>query len=234
MERLPIAVCVPHSGTRIPEEVAGLCALSADQLTSGCETWLAELCGPLIDCVEVFATTKIARTIVDLDRDPGDRGPDGVIKTHTPSAVPVYRSFPPERVVAALLARYHHSFHEQLARRAERAMIGLDWHASTRNGKRSPSDDAPPIVGLHASEQVPRPWVRALAWAFESTFDVEPTIRWRDAPGYIARSAPGDIPWVRIDLMLSEPGGLDVETVRRTLVRFNWRVNNRRGRSHPD
>lgn len=230
MERLPIAISLAHCGTRVPVEVADLCALSAPEIARSGDLGLAELCGPLIDSVEVFATTAIARAIVDLDCGPDDRSPDGVVKTRTPWSTPVYRSALPPGVVEALVARYYRPFHRELALRAGRAMIGLDWHVQPPNGSEFPKGGPRRLIELHSSQQVPRPWVRALASAFEATLGVEPTILWRDVPGHIARSAPGAIPWIRVALRSSEPDSIDSATLRRTLAKFSWRIQQRRGK----
>lgn len=231
MERLPIALSLPHCGTRIPDEVAELAALTSEDVLSHSDVGLADVWGPLIHSVEVFATTRIACAIVDLDRDPEDRGPDGVIKTHTSKRVPVYRRRPPEHVVEALLARYYRPFHQQLGLRAHRAMIGLDVHGMASNGSRRSSQARTPWIRLHASPNVPCAWVRALAAAMHESLDTEPNILWRDAPGYITRSAPGGIPWIRIEFSPpnSRASRPDHDTVLSSMVGFCRRIQRHRG-----
>ncbi|MBW2527041.1 MAG: N-formylglutamate amidohydrolase [Deltaproteobacteria bacterium] len=200
MERLPLAVSLPHSGTRIPTEVARLTRLTEDDVAKASHAGLAELCGTLIERVEVFATTRIAPLFVDLDCAPDDCSPFGVIKRDTPWQAPVYREFPSKQLVSSLLDRYHRPYHHQLGLRAHRAMLGLDFHALPCSSRSADDPDGKEAASLHPGPTVPCAWTRALAAAFERRLGVEPFIHWRDTPGFITRSAPGGIPWIRIEL----------------------------------
>jgi N-formylglutamate amidohydrolase len=85
-----------------------------------------------------FVSATVSRFVVDLNRAPDDRGPNGVVKASDFSGRPLYPpgGAPDEEAILARLRRYHAPFHAQveheIARR--RPWLIVDGHSMTAAG----------------------------------------------------------------------------------------------------
>ncbi len=202
--KLPILVSVPHAGLRIPEEVERLCRLTPAQIVEDGDEGAAEVYA-ICDEVQAFVTTDVARAIVDLNREETDRRPDGVVKTHTVTNVPVYEPFPSAATIELLLARYYRPYHQRLRDLASDAVrLGFDCHTMMAIG---------PPIGPMAGEERPRicisngdgttcppGWLEIVAESFRDVLGFEPALNEPFKGGYITRAHAAEMPWIQIEL----------------------------------
>jgi len=131
--RLPFVLSIPHGGTRTPQELADRVVADAQAIFEDGDAFTAEIYD-LDGAVAHVQRAEIARAFVDLHRHPGDRpprNPDGVVKSATCFAKPLYAAPLEEALIERLLARYHQPYHQSLAEaaRAGGARLGLDCHS---------------------------------------------------------------------------------------------------------
>lgn len=133
-KKLPLLTTVSHGGTRVPDEVEHLIRLSKREILLDNDTWAGELFS--LDSHVVFhLLNPVARAVIDMNRDPGDRPPqntDGVVKTMTVFGEQIWKQPKglPQSLTEKLIAGYHKPFHEAVAREARRgkAVLGVDCH----------------------------------------------------------------------------------------------------------
>lgn len=200
---LPLLLSVPHAGWRVPPEAAPYCVLTPDEIEADGDVGAREIydLGP---AVTAYATTEIARAIVDLNRADDDRRKDGVVKTHTCWDVPVYRESLPEDVVSALLARYHAPYHASLRELARRGVVlGIDCHTMAAEGPPvapDPGQVRPPVCLSNADGTCPREWIEALARHFRARFGEGVRINDPFTGGHITRTHAAELPFVQVEL----------------------------------
>jgi N-formylglutamate deformylase len=227
--KLPLLLSVPHAGLRVPAEVERYCALTPREIAADGDEGAAEIYA-LESQVAAFQTSGVARAIVDLNRAPGDRRPDGVVKTHTCWNVPVYREFPPEEVVEALLDRYYRPYQQGLTRLAGgEAMLGVDCHTMLAKGPPigpGPGIERPWVCLSNGEGTCPQPWIESLRQCFEELFEGPVTINDPFGGGYITRTHAAEMPWVQLEL--SRGPFLDLAAKRQRVLTAltNWCVRN--------
>jgi formiminoglutamase len=201
--RLPLLLSVPHAGLRVPPEAEPYCLLTPRQVADDGDEGAAEIYA-LESQVAAYQTTDVARAIVDLNRAPDDRGPDGVVKTHTCWNVPVYRQFPPQQVVEALLQRYFWPYQQGLTRLAAgEAMLGVDCHTMLAKGPPigpGPGVERPWVCLSNGDGTCPQPWIESLRSCFQEVFAGPVTINHPFQGGYITRTHSAELPWVQLEL----------------------------------
>jgi N-formylglutamate deformylase len=201
---LPLLLSVPHAGLDVPPEAASYCRLTPEQIRADGDEGAREIYA-LESEVAAFATTGVARAIVDLNRPEDDRGADGVVKTHTCWNVPVYDPFPPAEVVEALLERHHRPYHRRLTQLATSGvLLGLDGHTMAATAPPvgpDPGAERPPIC-LSDGDGVtcPPDWFVALAESLEETFGLLVSRNRPFRGGYITRRHASELPWVQLEL----------------------------------
>jgi formiminoglutamase len=217
---LPIALSVPHAGLEVPADVAALCALTPAEIAQDGDEGAAEVYALSAE-VAAFATTGVARAIVDLNRAEDDRRKDGVVKTHTCWDVPVYRVFPSSDQIEGLLAAHHRPYHARLtAMAALGARLAVDCHTMAAVGPPvapDPGAHRPWVCLSHANGTCPAAWMAALVRCFEAEFG--PNVRVNDPfqGGYITRTHAAEMPWVQLELSRA-PFAPDAEKRRRVLA----------------
>lgn len=200
---LPLLLSVPHAGLGIPEEVADSCALTPEQVAEDGDEGAAEIYALAAE-VERFVTADVARAIVDLNRAEDDRGKDGVVKTHTCWNVPVYRTFPSEDRIEALLARHHRPYHARLRDAADgRVRLAVDCHTMAALGPPvgpDPGVERPHVCLSNGEGTCPDAWMDGLVRCFTREFG--PSVKVNDPfrGGYITRSHAAEMPWVQLEL----------------------------------
>ena len=204
MSKLPLVISVPHAGLRVPAEVTDMCSLSAQEIADDGDGGGAEIYSIQAE-VEAFVTTDVARAIVDMNRAPDDRRPDGVVKTHTCWNVPVYRRPLHESEVERLLGAYHSPYHDQLSElgRSGRWPLGVDCHTMAANG--------PPVGPDHGKERpwiclsngdgtCPPTWIEGLRACFAELVDGPVSVNDPFRGGYITRSHGAEMPWMQLEM----------------------------------
>jgi len=200
---LPLLLSVPHAGLRVPPEAEPFCILTPREIAEDGDEGAVEIYA-LESEVAAFQTSDVARAIVDLNRAPDDRRPDGVVKTHTCFNVPVYRDFPPEEVVETLLDRYYWPYQNSLTRRASGDVIlAVDCHTMLAKGPPigpGPGIERPWVCLSNADGTCPQPWIEALQGCFQKVLDGPVTINDPFRGGYITRTHAAEMPWVQLEL----------------------------------
>ncbi len=201
--KLPLLLSVPHAGLRVPPEAEPYCILTAQEIAADGDVGAAAIYA-LASEAAAYCTTDIARAIIDLNRAEDDRHADGVVKTHTCWNVPVYREFPAEPVVEALLARYYRPYHQRLRELAGPDIrLGVDCHTMAAYGPPvgpDPGRERPWVCLSNAEGTCPREWIEELQDCFEEAFDGPVTINQPFQGGYITRSHAAEMPWVQLEL----------------------------------
>jgi formiminoglutamase len=203
--KLPLLLSVPHAGLRVPEEVRHHCRLTTREITEDGDEGAAQIYDLAAE-VDAFLTTDVARAIVDLNRAEGDRGRDGVVKTHTVHGVPIYDPTPSEERFAELLDRYYRPYHRRLRELAQRPSVrlGIDCHTMLAVGPAiGPGAGLQrPLICLSDGHGATCPSARfeVLAAALEETFGFPPARNDPFSGGFISRTHAAELPWVQLEL----------------------------------
>jgi formiminoglutamase len=202
--KLPLLISVPHSGLTVPAEVKPYCVLTPQQIAEDGDEGAAEIYHGLRNHVAAFASTPVARAMVDMNRAADDRRPDGVVKTHTCWNVPVYGDFPPEDVIRGLLDKYYHPFHALLSELARKGvMLGVDCHTMAAKGPPIGSGsgvERPWVCLSNGDGTCSQEWIESLAECFAQTFNHDVSINDPFTGGFITRSHASELPWVQLEL----------------------------------
>lgn len=144
MEPLPIVITTTHSGRAVPFEVLVEMlgeGVGDPELCRRHTDWLYRQNDPFTDRIfhlpgAVNLHAVISRFVVDLNRDPSDLGPNGVVKRTDFDMAPLYPegSTLTDDDVAERLTRYWHPFHRTIARHVGAADLLIDGHAMTADG----------------------------------------------------------------------------------------------------
>ncbi len=140
MEKLPIAVIVPHAGLAVPSEVTEQVALTEAQIFNEADAYTDLLFG-FQEEVAHWSAFSIARAVVDVNR-PNDptltRPGDGVVKWQTSYGTAVYRANlrPDREQEQALIDTYWQPWHAKLAALAADPQVKLviDAHSMAAVG----------------------------------------------------------------------------------------------------
>ena len=200
--KLPILLSIPHAGWRIPEEVQDICLLTNKDILDDGDAGAAEIYIPLKEKVEAFVTTDIARAIVDMNRAENDFWKDGVIKTHTCWDVPIYKTYPSQNTIAALIAKYHHPYHAKLSDLGKNVTVGIDCHTMAAFAPPVAPDsgkERPPVCLSNADSTCSREWIDSLAQHLSQSLGLQVSINQPFKGGYIIRSHAGEIPWIQLE-----------------------------------
>jgi len=140
MNKLPIAVIVPHAGLIVPPEVADVVSLTADQIFNEADAYADQLFD-FRERVQHWLTFPVARAVVDVNRpdDPALTRPgDGVVKWQTSYGTAVYlpHQRPNSALERQLVAAYWWPWHDQLAAIAadQQVKLVIDAHSMAAIG----------------------------------------------------------------------------------------------------
>ncbi len=223
--KLPLLLSVPHAGLRVPAEVQPYCVLTPQQIAADGDEGAAELYA-LETQVAAYQTAEVARAIVDLNRAPDDRRPDGVVKTHTCWNVPVYHPFPSEEIVQTLLEHYYWPYQRGLTRLAGGdAILAVDCHTMLAKGPPigpGPGIERPWVCLSNGEGTCPEPWIESLRQCFQEVFDGPVLVNDPFRGGYITRTHSAEMPWLQLELSRA-PFSAWAEKRRRVLTALtNW------------
>jgi len=199
--KLPLLLSVPHAGLITPPELTSLSILSQDDIVRDGDVGAAEIYD-LAEHVDAYVTTDIARAFVDLNREIDDRSPDGVVKTHTCWQVPVYKEPLPESLVAELLEKYYHPYHQRLRDLASSVIMGIDCHTMAAEGPPigpDPGQARPAVCLGNADGTCPQEWIESLAKCMREIVHPEVTINEPFSGGFITRSHAQEMPWLQLE-----------------------------------
>jgi N-formylglutamate deformylase len=206
---LPIAISVPHAGLQIPDEAARYCQLTSAQITKDGDEFAAEIFDFRPEVSE-YITTEVARAIVDLNRAPNDRRPDGVVKTHTIWNEPIYSEPIPDEIIDQLLANHYHPYHRRLSKFSKcDLMFAVDCHTMAAEAPPigpAPGTKRPEIcIGNVQGQSFPASWTTLLHDSFQQAFaPFSVTLNEPFAGGYICQYHGREMPWVQLEVSRSE------------------------------
>jgi N-formylglutamate deformylase len=204
MNRLPLLLSVPHGGWLVPPEVSYVCTLSHRDILEDGDEGAFEIYIGMEDQVEALLATWVARAFVDLNRAEDDRSKDGVVKTHTCWDVPVYRVFPPEKVVEELLSKYHRPYHQRLSELSSSGVkLGIDCHTMAVKGPPvgpDPGKERPMVCLSNAGGTCPQEWMHVMESCFQDVFDEPIEVNHPFKGGHIIRYHASEMPWIQLDL----------------------------------
>ncbi|MFH1034888.1 MAG: N-formylglutamate amidohydrolase [Pseudomonadota bacterium] len=128
---LPLVLSLPHCSSALPPEIAPTLALDPLKALVEADLGTAEVFAGLPVLAMVVA--EWSRLAVDLNRDPADRGPQGVVarRSFGGRAVFLAGQEPDRAEVERRIAAYHRPYHQRLALalRAPGIKAFLDCHA---------------------------------------------------------------------------------------------------------
>ena len=147
---LPLLISVPHGGNAVPGDVADRVAISDADLFDDGDAFTREIYD-VRDEVTSWFGASVARAFVDLNRAADDRppaNPDGVVKTATCYARPIYRSGAEltESLANDLLEDHYFPYHRQLedAAAEPHLRLALDCHSMAATPPQVAPDAAAP------------------------------------------------------------------------------------------
>lgn len=199
---LPLLISVPHAGTEIPPEIAGINLLSIEQIIKDGDEG-AGIIYDLQDDVREFVTTEIARAYVDLNRPETDRGSDGVVKTETIYKESIYDRELQESQVKRLLTNYYYPYHKRLSQLCANVMLGIDCHTMAAEAppiSLEPGRPRPHICLSDGDGTCPKEWTLILARCLEKEFDFDISVNEPFKGGHIIRSHAHELPWLQLEL----------------------------------
>jgi N-formylglutamate deformylase len=222
MDRYPFLISIPHGGTGIPDEVAGLLALSPVEVSYYSDPstgWLYHFG----EKVAHVLSTGISRMVVDLNRPPyhlPPRYPDGVVKTRTVHGGQVYRQVPDMNLIHRLLMTHYFPFHAEIDRLLDSGPVALalDCHSMLRTGPPTQKDAGKPRPAVCLSNNgdpsgrqrpgtlatCPAPLISALAESFrEELGSGEEVLINRPFTGGFITNAHywhKGIPWIQVEV----------------------------------
>lgn len=202
--KLPLVVSVPHAGLSVPPEVAPVCALSPAEIAADSDGGSGEIYSFATEA-GAFVTTDIARAVVDVNRAPDDRRPDGAVKTHTSYKVGVWDRPLSEAEVEGLLDAYYTPYHARLTELglAGRWPLGVDCHTMAAVGPPvgpDPGRERPWVCVSNADGTCPQEWIDTLRDGFQQQLEGPVKVNDPFRGGYISRSHSNEMPWVQIEL----------------------------------
>jgi N-formylglutamate deformylase len=200
MKRLPFAISVPHGGTDVPEEFAPHLLATSECMKEDVDHLTREICGVNSELVVHYIDFETSRTFVDLNRPPdwvGELYPDGVVKRLTHLGHPVFREFPSDTLVKAVLDRLYFPYHGKLERitRDPEVKLTIDCHSMAPRGlpvsPDEPGKERPPIcLGHRGGATATREMVQVLQDVISVVYGVPCRDILIDAPfngGYITQ-----------------------------------------------
>lgn len=204
--KMPLLISVPHFGVSVPDVFKKKCALDKEQLARDGDEGAAEVFIPLKQKVVVVLSSKVARTIVDLNRAPTDMSLDGVVKQVTASGERIYNTYPSQEDIEYVLRKYYYPFHQKLYRQASRDQVRfcLDCHTMSAVGpvnSTTPGESVPRIcIGNGEGFSCSRSAMEGLQECLMEAFGCDVGVNRPLIGGHIVRSMPGNKPWAQIGI----------------------------------
>lgn len=202
--KLPCFISVPHCSLKIPDEIKEICILSQKDIIKDSDEQADGIYSYLQGHVIGFVRADVARAVVDLNRSPDDIGGDGLIKTETCYNTPVYKIFPDDQLISALLEKYYRPYHEKLKNGATLpgVKMGIDCHTMSDVGPPVGPDSGkkrPFICLSNAEYSCPLDWLLSLASELEDVFGEKIAVNTPFKGGYIIRHHAHEMPWLQLE-----------------------------------
>lgn len=212
--KLPFLVSVPHAGLTVPPEIRDLFLLSAEEILVDSDEGAGDIYD-IADNVEVFISTHVARSVIDLNRAENDFSQDGVIKTVSCQMDRVYSAAPSRAVLDVLIEKYYRPYHKRLREKTtahrNSCLLALDCHTmleispgvSGTPGLKRPYvclSHSPGISPGKNSGTCPDAWIETMKDCFKNHFGTSVKINDPFKGGYIIRSHSKEMPWIQVEI----------------------------------
>jgi N-formylglutamate amidohydrolase len=130
----PFVISIPHCGSRVPQSIRRDMALDAKDILDATDLGS----DVLFETLPAHAVLKaeFSRLVVDLNRDPQNRGPKGVVARTDYRGREIYKpgKYPDERAIDERVQSYHAPYHERLAREISDPRIAGLFDCHSLNG----------------------------------------------------------------------------------------------------
>ena len=212
---LPVLISIPHGGMGIPPELEADVCITKFDLFDDIDPFVREIYDIGANAKKIIST-NIARTFVDLNRSMQDlppKNPDGLIKSMTCYAKPIYHSQkqPDEKKTSFLIDKYYKTYHKEIQKSLKEFnfQLGLDCHSMASNAPSiSPDGNAKPRPlfcisnqkGKTCSEEI----LHQLGDCLKKSFSLKnEDLKFNDPfqGGYITKTYGNNpIPWIQIEM----------------------------------
>jgi formiminoglutamase len=135
MNPLPVLLCIPHSGQKMPNELKGRTVINEQEVFEDSDAYTKEIYDLGSKVLQVISS-EYARAFIDLNRNLDDLPPkmeDGMIKSMTCYERPIYSKGkePDEELIEKLVSNYYKPYHMQILRAIKNPDIelALDCHS---------------------------------------------------------------------------------------------------------
>ena len=132
---LPVLICIPHSGQKMPEELEGMTVINKQDVFEDSDAYTKEIYDLGSKVLQVIST-EYARAFIDMNRNLTDlppRVPDGLIKSMTCNEKPIYKEGieEDEILVGKLVSKYYKPYHLKILRAINHPdlQLALDCHS---------------------------------------------------------------------------------------------------------
>jgi formiminoglutamase len=200
--KLPLLISVPHFGLTVPDCVRQYCTLAPEQVLADSDVGADDVYD-LEEEIAAYVSTDIARAVVDMNRCEEDRGPDGVIKSHTCYGVQVYQEPLSEDLVEDILVRYYRPYHRRLSKYSGKVLLGVDCHTMASVGPNlapDPGCKRPHVCLSNSGGTLPETWFQLLVECFSRILSEDVSVNSPFGGGYIIRSHCCEVPWVQLEI----------------------------------
>lgn len=143
----PILISLPHAHSAVPEEVKDIVLLAKEDLLGYTDLHTEKIFGVKnVHTVEAI----VSRVIVDVNRAPDDiskeyeLAAEGVIVHTTWDGKSVYKKEPSQKLVDALIKKYHEPFHERIDAAMPNVEFLIDCHSYLPVGPKLKRDSGLP------------------------------------------------------------------------------------------
>lgn len=216
---LPVIISIPHGGMDIPPELNKRVCLSRRDILFDVDAFTRNIYD-LEKLVIAQISTKVARTFVDLNREPDDLPPknqDGVIKEYTIYRKKIYLDglAPDKKLIQDLLEKYYYPYHLKLQQYSSEIFLSkntvklaLDCHSMANIGPEFSPDKGQkrPLfcLGNVHNSSCGSEIVFRLADCLRKIFDLKETDISLNNPfkgGHITRKYGNKpIPWIQVEM----------------------------------
>jgi N-formylglutamate deformylase len=214
MTKLPVLLCIPHSGQKMPKELEGRVVISKHEVFEDSDAYTKEIFDLDSKVIQVIST-EYARAFVDMNRNLDDLPPkvsDGMIKSMTCYERPIYSegNEPDENLIEKLVSNYYKPYHMQILRAVNNSELelALDCHSMADIAPNISPDvgEKRPLVclGNFFDKTCSRDTISKLAKCFVEAFKLNPEDVKINHPfsGKYTTQRYGlkPIPWIHVEL----------------------------------
>jgi len=145
MTKFPVLISIPHSSVFVPKRIQPSLLIKERDISTHADLYTDKIY-KLRNAHVVMA--KISRVLLDVNRAPDDIETecrlqvDGVVVRTTPDGKPIYKDPPSMEEVAARIAKYHTTFHDEIDELVQLGKVKflIDGHSMWSTGPKALKD----------------------------------------------------------------------------------------------